>query len=46
MRKCSNIFMLRKNISLFLSEDKKAREYAEKLGIKVIGIIGIITYNL
>ena len=37
---------LEKNIKVFISDDKKAREYAEKIGIKIIGVIGIIIYNL
>ncbi len=36
---------LEKKINLFLSDDKKARNYASSLGIRVIGILGIIFYN-
>jgi predicted nucleic acid-binding protein len=36
---------LEKRINLFLSDDKKARNYAKSLGIEVIGILGILYYN-
>jgi uncharacterized protein len=36
---------LEKNITTFLSDDKKARVYAKSLGIEVIGIIGILLFN-
>jgi len=35
-----------KGISIFLSDDKNARAYAKSLGIKVIGVIGVILENL
>jgi|SRR3989344_1898702 len=37
---------LEKGIKTFLSDDKKARVYAKSLGIKVIGILGILLFNL
>ena len=37
---------LEKNVKLFLSDDKKARIYARTLGIEVVGVIGILLYNL
>ena len=37
---------LEKDIKFFLSDDKKARNYARSLGIEVIGIIGILLYSL
>lgn len=36
---------IEKNINKFLSDDKKARDYAESLDIEVIGILGIIIKN-
>ena len=37
---------LEKNIKTFLSEDKKARNYARSLKIETIGIPGILLWNL
>ena len=37
---------LEKGVKIFLSEDKKARMYAKSLGIKVIGILGILLSNI
>ncbi|MDO8460304.1 MAG: DUF3368 domain-containing protein [Nanoarchaeota archaeon] len=37
---------LEKNVGIFLSDDKKARRYAKSLGIKVIGILGILLDNI
>ncbi len=37
---------LEKNISIFLSEDKKARKYARSLRIKTLGVLGILLMNL
>ena len=37
---------LEKNIFLFLSDDKKARQYARSLNIKTVGVLGIILENL
>ena len=37
---------LEKKINLFLSDDKKARNYAKSLGLDVIGVLGILLYNL
>jgi len=34
-----------KDIKTFLSDDKRARKYAESLGIDVIGVIGILIWN-
>lgn len=37
---------LEKNIRTFISDDKKARIYAKSVGINVIGILGILLFNL
>jgi len=37
---------LEKGIKTLLSDDKKARVYARNLGIEVIGILGILLFNL
>ncbi len=37
---------IEKKVFSFLSDDKNARMYAKSLGIKVIGVIGIILENL
>ena len=36
---------LKKNIGIFLSDDKKARIYAKSWGIKVVGVLGILLSN-
>ena len=36
---------LEKNIKTFLSDDKKARNYARSLKLKTIGILGILLWN-
>jgi|SRR3989344_7170373 len=37
---------LEKNIKKFLSDDKKARRYATNLDIEVMGVLGILLWNL
>src|SRR3989338_5793910 len=37
---------LEREIKMFLSDDKKARVYARSLGLRSIGILGIILINL
>ena len=37
---------LEKNIKFFLSDDKKARDYANSIGIEPIGTLGVILWNL
>ena len=37
---------LEKNIKKFLSDDKRARNYARNLDIEVIGVLGILLWNL
>ncbi len=37
---------LEKNIKIFLSDDKKARNYASSIGIRPVGVCGIILLNL
>lgn len=37
---------LEKNIQIFLSDDKKARNYAKSLEIEVLGTLGVLLFNL
>lgn len=37
---------LERNIKIFLSDDKKARNYARSLKIETLGVIGVILENL
>lgn len=37
---------LEKKIKILLSDDKKARTYAKSLGLKVMGILGLLLFNL
>ncbi len=39
-------YCLEKKINFFLSDDLKARRYAHSLGIRTIGILGILIFNL
>lgn len=38
-------YCLENNIKTFLSDDKKARKFADALGLDTIGIIGILLWN-
>ena len=37
---------MEKKISIFISDDKKARKFARSIGIETIGIAGILLWNL
>lgn len=39
-------YCLEKKINIFISDDLKARKYAHVLGIKAVGVLGILLINL
>lgn len=44
--KASISLCIEKNLNLFLSDDKKARNYAGSLRINTLGVLGVILWNL
>lgn len=39
-------YCLEKKVNIFISDDLRARKYAHSLGIRVIGVLGIMLVNL